>query len=239
VGRLDGKVALVTGAARGQGEAIAQRFVAEGASVVLSDILDELGEKVSADIGPSARYIRLDVREESDWAAAVSFATGEFGRLNVLINNAGIHVKKPMGQTSLDEFLDIVRTNQVGVWLGMRAAAPALEAAGGGSIVNTGSLAGLKGMATRTAYSSSKWALRGLTRSAALELGKSGIRVNAVLPGGIDTAMATPGADHSRLPVGRVGTVEEIAELMVYLASDQSGYCTGADFVIDGGGGAA
>lgn len=234
MGRLEGAVALVSGAARGQGEAIARRFVAEGARVVLSDILDDRGAAVAGSLGDAARYLRLDVRREEDWAAGVQAALEAFGRLTVLVNNAGVHVKQPMDEMPLGDYLDVVATNQVGCWLGMRAVAPAMRAAGGGAIVNTGSIAGLRGMATRTAYCASKWAVRGMTRAAALELGPSGIRVNAVLPGAIDTAMAT-GGDHSGQPVPRIGTVGEVAELMVFLASAESAFCTGADFVIDGG----
>lgn len=234
MGRLAGAVALVTGAARGQGEGIARRFVAEGARVVLSDILDDQGKAVAASLGEGSRYLRLDVRREEDWATGVRSVVEEFGRLTVLINNAGVHVKQPMEEMPVDDYLDVMATNQLGCWLGMRAAAPAMRAAGGGVIVNTASIAGLRGLPTRTAYCASKWAVRGMTRAAAVELGPGGIRVNAVLPGAIDTAMAA-GGDHSGQPVPRIGQVEEVAELMVYLASPESAFCTGADFVIDGG----
>lgn len=243
MGRLEGKIALVTGAARGQGAAIARRFAAEGARVVLGDVLDEDGKVVADEIGEAARYVHHDVTDEASWDEAVRTATSTFGGLNVLINNAGILRWAPIHKHSLDDYMAVITVNQVGCFLGMKAAVPALRAAGGGSIVNTASTAGLAGIAGIVGYSASKFAIRGMTKTAAIELGRWAIRVNAVCPGGIDTPMANPFEQPSderqkafaNVPISRIGTPEEIASLMVFLASDESSYCTGADFVIDGG----
>ena len=243
MGRLDGKVALISGAARGQGEAEARLFVAEGAHVLLGDVLDELGEKVAADIGNGAAYQHLDVTRPEDWAKAVAGAGERFGRLDVLVNNAGILRLGLIEQLPVEEYRAIVDVNQVGCFLGMQAAIPALKAAGGGSIVNTSSTAGLVGSAGLVAYTATKFAVRGMTKCAAIELGRFGIRVNSVHPGGIDTEMVrrpdfgdydiTTG--FNRLPIARIGEPVEVARLMVFLASDESSYCTGAEFLIDGG----
>lgn len=243
MGRLDGKIALVTGAARGQGAAIARRFAAEGSRVVLGDVLDEDGKTVADEIGESARYVHHDVSDESSWDEAVRTATSTFGGLNVLINNAGILRWAPIHKHSLDDYMAVVNVNQVGCFLGMKAAIPPMREAGGGSIVNTASTAGLEGIAGVIGYSASKFAIRGMTKTAAVELGRWGIRVNAVCPGGINTAMANPFEQppdeqqkaFANVPIARIGTPEEIASLMVFLASDESSYCSGGDFVIDGG----
>jgi 3alpha(or 20beta)-hydroxysteroid dehydrogenase len=243
VGRLDGKVAIVTGAARGQGEAISRRFASEGARVVLADVLDEEGKTVADDIGEAARYAHHDVTEEASWDEVVRTTLGEFGALNVLINNAGILRWNLLRDHTLDDYMAVVRVNQVGCFLGMRSVLTPMREAGGGSIVNTSSNAGLEGMAGIIGYSASKFAVRGMTKTAAIELGRYGIRVNTVCPGGIDTKMANPfdqpddelSKTFDKTPLPRIGTPEEIASLMVFLASDESSYCTGADFVIDGG----
>jgi 3alpha(or 20beta)-hydroxysteroid dehydrogenase len=243
LGRLDGKVAIVTGAARGQGAAIARRFAAEGAHVVLGDVLDEDGKSVAEEIGAAARYVHHDVTDEASWDETVRTAQAEFGSLNVLINNAGILRWAPIHKHSLDDYMAVIRVNQVGCFLGMKAAIRPMREAGGGSIVNTASTAGLEGMAGIIGYSASKFAVRGMTKTAAVELGRWGIRVNAVCPGGINTQMANPFDQpveelqkaHGRNPIPRIGTPEEIASVMVFLASDESSYCTGTDFVVDGG----
>ncbi|HJN92293.1 MAG TPA: glucose 1-dehydrogenase [Dehalococcoidia bacterium] len=245
MGTLENKVALISGASRGQGEAEARLFAREGASVVLADILDDEGERVAAsieDTGGRATYVHLDVTAEGDWANAVQTAQAQYGSLTTLINNAGILCSAPLEEMPLDEYLRVIQINQVGVLLGIQAAIPALKAAGGGSIVNTSSTAGLEGYAGMAAYVSSKWAVRGLTKVAALELGPYGIRVNSVHPGPIDTPMINPtGADIAAVgltgsvPLGRVGDAEEVAALMLFLASDASSYCSGAEFKIDGG----
>ena len=249
MGRLDGKVALISGGARGQGEAEVRAFVREGEKVVFGDVLDDLGEVVAKDLGDDAHYVHLDVRKEDQWQAAVTEAETRYGKLNVLINNAGVLVMGPLTHdVTLDEYMRVIEVNQVGVFLGMRTAIPALLRSGGGSIVNTSSTNGMAGYGGTIAYTASKFAVRGMTKNAALEYGKAGIRVNSVHPGGIDTAMTRPSdqdldgyseADQAAtwdfMPLARVGQPEEVASLMVFLASDDSSYCSGAEFLIDGG----
>jgi 3alpha(or 20beta)-hydroxysteroid dehydrogenase len=248
MGKLDGRVILISGAARGQGEAEARLFVAEGASVVLGDVLDDEGAAVAKDLGDAARYVHLDVTKEADWTAAVAEANAAFGKLDGLINNAGILQFGAIVDTSLDDYMKIVNVNQVGVFLGMRAAIPSLVAAGGGTIVNTSSTNGLQGVAGMIGYTATKFAVRGMTKAAALELGHSGIRVNSIHPGGIDTPMVRPdnveglvsddtssGDIYAALPAGRVGQPEEVAKLALFLSCSDSSYSTGSEFVIDGG----
>jgi len=243
-GRLSGKRALITGAARGQGAAVARRFVAEGAKVLLGDVLDEQGEALAAELGDSAVYRHLDVTSEDDWAAAVAQVQARFGGLDVLVNNAGVLFFSALEQTALADYERVIRINQFGCFLGMRAAVEPMKAAGGGSIVNTSSVEGLGGMPYLTAYTASKFAIRGMTKAAAMELGQYGIRVNSVHPGMIDTAMVAdalggnePPTDwlKQRLPIGRQGTADEIASLVLFVASDEASYSTGAEFVADGG----
>ena len=242
-GRLDGKVALISGAARGIGEADARLFVAEGARVVLGDVLDEEGEKVASSLGEAAHYLRLDVTDPSSWEAAVAQTVDRFGRLDVLVNNAGILRFGTIEDTSLEEYEAVVRVNQIGAFLGMKAALPALRAAGGGSIVNISSTAGLEGMHGMASYCSSKFAVRGMTKVAAIEFGGDDIRVNSVHPGGTRTALVTaagsdaPDAEEFEppQPIKRIADPSEIAEMVLWLASDASSFCTGAEFVVDGG----
>ncbi|MDX2826984.1 SDR family oxidoreductase [Streptomyces ipomoeae] len=243
MGKLDGRVVLVTGAARGQGEQEARLFRAEGAEVVVADVLDDRGEALAKEIG--ALYVHLDVSREAGWAAAVTAAKDAYGRVDGLVNNAGILRFNALVDTPLDEFMRVVQVNQVGVFLGLKALAPEIEAAGGGTIVNTASYTGLTGMAYVGAYAATKHAIVGLTRVAALELARKGIRVNAVCPGAIDTAMSDPGDGASaesidrlyrkRVPLGRIGRPEEVARLALFLSCDDSSYITGQPFVIDGG----
>jgi len=243
MGRLDGKVAIITGAARGQGEAEARLFAAEGARVLLTDVLDDVGEKVANDIGDTAAYRHLDVRDPAEWSAAVSDAAKRFGGVDVLVNNAGILKLGLIEHQPLDEYLDVVMVNQVGCFLGMQAVVPVMKARGGGSIVNISSTAGLAGTAGLAAYTASKFAIRGMTKTAALELGHAGIRVNSVHPGGIDTDMVKipelahldSDATYRRMPIPRIGEAIEVARLVLFLASDESSFSTGAEFVIDGG----
>ncbi|MFE4655619.1 SDR family NAD(P)-dependent oxidoreductase [Streptomyces hydrogenans] len=245
MGKLDGRVVIVTGAARGQGEQEARLFAAEGARVVLADVLDGPGEALAKELGEErASYVHLDVTREEEWAAAVAAAKERFGRIDGLVNNAGILRFNELLATPLEEFQAIVSVNQTGCFLGIRAVAPEIAAAGGGTIVNTASYTGVTGMAGVGAYAASKHAVLGLTRVAALELAPKGIRVNAVCPGAIDTAMSNPeGVDPATtgelyrklVPLGRIGRPEEVAALALFLTSDDSSYVTGQPFVIDGG----
>jgi 3alpha(or 20beta)-hydroxysteroid dehydrogenase len=243
--RLDGKVALVTGAARGQGAAEARLFVSEGACVVLGDVLDDEGEAVAAELGDAAEYCRLDVTDEVAWATAVATANEQFGHLDILVSNAGISpMPRPIVDTDPADYRRVVEVNQVGAFLGVRAAAPTIADGDGGSIILISSVNGFVGAGGIAGYVTSKFALRGLAKVAALELGRRGVRVNSVHPGPVDTPMVQPeswgGFDmrpalaHSN-PLGRIGQPEEVAELVAWLASDVSAYCTGAEFVIDGG----
>ena len=240
--RLDGKIALITGAARGQGEAAARAFVAEGAKVVIADILDDEGKQLAAEL--DAVYQHLDVGSEDDWAAAIERVTSEYGNPNVLVNNAGILHFSELGKTTLADYERVIRVNQIGAFLGMRSVVEPMTTAGGGSIVNLSSVEGLAGMPYLVAYTASKFAIRGMTKVAALELGQRNIRVNSVHPGAIDTQMVqTAAGGHKvdmsfvgkKVALGRVGQPEDIAKLVLFLASDESSYCTGAEFVADGG----
>jgi 3alpha(or 20beta)-hydroxysteroid dehydrogenase len=241
-GDLEGKVALISGGARGMGAEEARLFVSEGGRVVIGDVLDEEGEKIAIALGEAALYVHLDVTSESDWQAAVAKAEEHFGQLDVLVNNAGILRFGMLEQTELEEYELVIRINQTGVFLGMKSAAPALRRAGGGSIVNISSLAGMKGIGGALAYTASKFAVRGMTKVAAIELGSAGIRVNSVHPGGIETPMTTPVGVSSdpneqqyTYPIPRVGRPDEVAQLVLWLASDKSSYSTGSEFIIDGG----
>lgn len=244
MGRLDDKVALITGAARGQGAAAARRFVAEGAKVVIADIIDADGKQLADELGDAAAYQHLDVSDEGDWEQAVERTIKEFGKLNVLVNNAGVLHFSRVEDTTLADYERVIRINQVGTFLGMRSVVAPMRAAGGGSIVNLSSVEGLAAAPLLLAYTASKFAIRGMTKVAALELGADGIRVNSVHPGMIDTKMvhdALGGVDMDtswiakKVALGRVGHAEEIANLVLFLASDESSYSTGAEFVADGG----
>ena len=234
---------LVTGAARGQGEAEARLFAAEGAKIILGDVLDEEGEKVAAELGDDACYLRHDVTSEADWQRAVGTALDRWGRLDGLVNNAGILVSKPILEMDPDDFRRVLEVNLVGCFLGIQHAGRAMRDGGGGSIVNVSSTAGFQAVPTIAGYVSSKFGMRGLTRTAAAELGRHGIRVNSIHPGGVDTEMSRgfgnrkPGepTPHERLPLGRIGQPVEIARLALFLLSDESSYSTGSEFVADGG----
>jgi 3alpha(or 20beta)-hydroxysteroid dehydrogenase len=237
---MEGLVALISGGSRGQGAAEARRFVEEGASVVIGDVLDEEGEAVAESVGDACTYVHLDVTEIDQWEAAVAGAEERFGRLDVLVNNAGILKFGTIESTSVEDFMAVFRVNTLGTFLGMKAAVPALKRAGGGSIVNISSIEGLRGMRGTVPYTESKFAVTGLTKSAALELARHGIRVNSVHPGAVLTPMTADLGDMSEInkrfvPLGRACTSEEVADLVVYLACPESSYCTGAEFVIDGG----
>ena len=239
MGRLDGKVAIITGGARGQGAAEGRLFAAEGAQVVLADVLDEEGEKVAAEIGDAARYVHLDVTDEAGWDRVVAFAEETFGPVTVLVNNAGILLFQALHKTDLSDFENVMRVNVTGVFLGMKAVTRSMERAGGGAIVNISSTAGLQGLPFLGAYVASKWAVRGLTKTAAIDLGHKNIRVNSVHPGGIDTPMvAGTSAEapfYKRLPVPRMGSADEAARAVLFLASDEASYIAGAELAVDGG----
>jgi 3alpha(or 20beta)-hydroxysteroid dehydrogenase len=246
MGRLDGKVALITGGARGMGKSHVRHFVAEGARVVFGDVLDDRGEYVAAGLGAkSCRYVHHDVTSEADWAAAAATATEAFGRLDVLVNNAGVLKFASIADMSADDFRRILEVNAVGCWLGMKAVIEPMKAAGGGSIVNISSIEGFTGAAGLSAYSASKFAVRGMTKVAAQELGRFGIRVNSVHPGGVLTRMTLEQAgtfEHvdgaaflQSLPIARFAEPVEISRLVAFLASDESSYSTGSEFIADGG----
>lgn len=243
-GRLAGKVALITGAARGQGEAEARRFVAEGAKVVLTDLLDDPGEALAGELGPAASYHPLDVTDPQQWDHAVAAAKDRFGALHVLVNNAGIGAVGALDTLEIDEHRQIIDVNLNGVYLGMRAVKAAMAETGNGAIVNISSIDGLVGVLGMTSYSASKFAVTGMTRSAAIELGPLGIRVNSIHPGVIASPMVVEAdeavqAKLARLmnmqPIKRMGEPHEVASLALFLASDEASYITGAQVVIDGG----
>jgi 3alpha(or 20beta)-hydroxysteroid dehydrogenase len=244
MGRLDGKVAVISGGARGQGAAEARLFSAEGAAVVVGDLLDDQGRALAAELGDRARYVHLDVRDPASWAGIVQVAEEAFGPVGVLVNNAGISgTNSGVVETSLDDYLAVVAVNQTGTFLGMQAATPSMRRGGSGSIVNISSTAGLMGYAGPFAYCTSKWAIRGMTKSAALELAPE-IRVNSVHPGPVDTPMIHPQgvspADFAKLftavvPLGRHADPMEIARVVLFLASDESSFMTGAELAVDGG----
>jgi 3alpha(or 20beta)-hydroxysteroid dehydrogenase len=244
MGRLEGKIALITGAARGQGECEARLFAAEGARVLLTDVLDE-GEAVAASIGDTAAFIRLDVTSEAEWGTAVERCRQRFGLPNVLVNNAGIMVPGTILECDEATFRKTLDINLIGPFLGIKAVAPLMIEAGGGSIVNISSVAALFARPGFTAYGTSKWGLRGLTKYAAMELGHQGIRVNSIHPGAIATPMTLPDLSPeavaernsmlSHLPIPRWALPDEIARLALFLASDESSFSTGSEFVADGG----
>lgn len=235
---LSGRVALVTGGARGMGEATARLLAARGARVVIGDVLEEEGWAVAASLGAdTARFVALDVADAASWDTAVGTAVAAFGRLDVLVNNAAIYTTSPIVDEDPAQLERILRVDLAGPFLGIRAAAPVLRRTGGGSIVNISSQAGLQGIWGHGAYGAAKWGLRGLTKTAALELGRDGIRVNSVHPGAIATAMTAhlAGREHPAAPLGRIGAPEEVARLVAFLASDESSYLSGAELSVDGG----
>jgi 3alpha(or 20beta)-hydroxysteroid dehydrogenase len=242
VSRLDNKVAIVTGGAMGQGAAIARAYVAEGAKVVIADIAKEAGQALADELGESAHFVAHDVSDAAAWATLVEDTNARFGPVNVLANNAGLLRFGRIEEMPLEEFLLLVNVNQVGCFLGMQAVARTMRKNGGGSIINASSVEGLAGMPSCTAYAATKWAIRGMTKCAAMELGPKGIRVNSVHPGMIDTPMTrVHGGDAamefgaSKVPLRRVGTPDDIAPVYVFLASDESSYINGAEIAVDGG----
>ena len=238
--RFDGKLFLISGGARGLGEAQARQLVAEGGRVVIADVLEREGRALAAQLGPAATFQFLDVTSEAAWADAVAVVE-RVGPLQGLVNNAGIFQPKSLMETDAELFERHTRVNQLGTFLGMRAVVPALERNGGGSIVNISSSGGLRGVASAHAYCATKWAVRGMTKAAALELADRNIRVNSVHPGPIDTDMLRVRGDEvnrqqaQRLPLKRLGTAKEIAELVLFLLSDVACYMTGSEVAMDGG----
>jgi 3alpha(or 20beta)-hydroxysteroid dehydrogenase len=235
-GRVKGKVAVISGAARGMGASHARTLVAQGAKVVAGDILDDEGKALADELGDAARFVHLDVTDPDQWAAAVAYAVDEFGRLDVLVNNAGIVNGAQLQSFELAEWQRIIDVNLTGTFLGVRAAVEPMIAAGGGSIINVSSIEGLRGSPWVHGYVASKFGVRGLTKSAALELAPHGIRVNSIHPGLIRTQM-TAGVpeDFLTIPLGRSADPVEVSNFVLFLASDESSYATGSEFVIDGG----
>jgi 3alpha(or 20beta)-hydroxysteroid dehydrogenase len=234
--RLSDTVALISGGARGMGSTHARAFVAEGAKVVIGDLLDEQGAALAGELGDSVAYVHLDVTDPADWAAAVALAVERFGTLNVLVNNAGIANGDPIAELSVEKWNAVIDVNLNGVFHGIQAVVPVMTAARRGSIINVSSVEGLRGTAGLHGYVASKFAVRGLTKSVAVELGPVGIRVNSIHPGLIETPMTEGISSKSlQIPLRRAAAPEEVSKLVVFLASDDSSYSTGAEFVIDGG----
>lgn len=239
--RFAGKVVVVSGGARGMGAAHVRRFVTEGASVVIGDVLKDDGGKLAAELGDRARFTTLDVTDAARWRDVVAETEEAFGPIDVLVNNAGITRHGSVEDHSEADYRLVVDVNQIGVFLGMQAVVPSMRRAGRGSIVNVASAVGMIGAARSIAYAATKWAVRGMTKAAAMDLAPYNIRVNAVHPGAIRTPMiadlddATLNAIAQRTPLRRVAEPEEVANMVVYLASDEASFCTGADFVVDGG----
>jgi len=242
MGRLDSKVALITGGARGQGAREAELFADEGAAVVITDVLDDEGKQTAASIGDRATYHHHDVTREADWTSVVDAVLAEHGQLDVLVNNAGIVSISPLVMTSEEDYRRVIDVNQVGVFLGMKAVVPHMVERQTGSIINISSVAGLIGSPGMIAYGASKWAVRGMTKAVALEVASFGVRVNSIHPGIIETPMLEEferwgimAQVMQRVPVARKAEAIEVANLALYLASDESAYSTGSEFVVDGG----
>jgi 3alpha(or 20beta)-hydroxysteroid dehydrogenase len=237
---LDGKVAVITGGARGQGAEEAMRFNELGARVVLADVLDEDGEALASKLGERAAYRHLDISDPEQWAALMAWVVAEWGRLDVLVNNAAIWATAPIEEQPIDGFDRIISVNLRGTFLGVQAAIAPMRASGGGSIVNIASVAGVRGIPGHAAYGASKWGVRGIGQVAAVELGPDGIRVNTIMPGIIDTPMISSAAGAAamsveHLPLRRIGQPNDVAGLVVFLASDASSFITGAEITVDGG----
>ncbi|MDQ1709931.1 MAG: 3alpha(or 20beta)-hydroxysteroid dehydrogenase [Frankiaceae bacterium] len=241
--KLDGKVAIVTGGARGMGAATVRRLREEGAIVVATDILDDDGKALADELGEGVTFVHHDVTSEEEWISVVEETERLHGKLDVLVNNAGILKFNAIADTPIEELRFVLEVNLIGTFMGMKTAIPAMKRAGGGSIINLSSTEGLGGTLFCGAYTASKFAVRGITKVAALECGVDNIRVNSVHPGGIDTPMTRAVVDDEGRKyiakhvhgLKRMGQADEIAKLVVFLAGDGSSYCTGAEFVIDGG----
>jgi 3alpha(or 20beta)-hydroxysteroid dehydrogenase len=242
MGKLDGKVALITGGARGQGAAEAKLFASEGATVVITDVLDADGAATAR--GAGGTYLHHDVTSEARWDEVVQEILKAHGQIDVLVNNAGIFKVGGIANTTLDDYMRVIQVNQVGVFLGMRAVVKPMMERGSGAIVNISSIAGMESSPGAVAYGASKWAVRGMTKSAAKELGRYGIRVNSIHPGIIETPMLheIPAFESGnserftrRIPLGRIADASEVAKLALYLSCDDSSYSSGAEFIVDGG----
>jgi 3alpha(or 20beta)-hydroxysteroid dehydrogenase len=236
MGRVDGKVVLISGGAQGMGASHAQMLVAEGAKVVIGDILDDKGQALADELGESARYVHLDVTQADQWDAAVAVANSEFGSLTGLVNNAGIVALGKIGKFDMVKWQNVIDVNLTGTFLGMQASVDSMKAAGSGSIINVSSIEGLRGAPMVHPYVASKWAVRGLSKSAAIELGKFNIRVNSIHPGFIRTPMTKHfPEDMVTTPLGRPGQSPEVSTFVIFLISDESSYATGSEFVMVGG----
>jgi len=241
--RLQDKVAIITGGARGMGEATSRIFAAEGARVIITDVLDKEGETLARELKGAAIFCHHDVTDEKSWQEVAAKAESDFGRIDVLVNNAGILMFKTILDTEKQEFERVLGVNLVGTFLGIKTVGPRMIARMKGSIINISSVDGMKGANGLSAYASSKWGIRGLTRVAAMELGHHGVRVNSVHPGGINTIMSNPtfaprekiDKAYTHIPLQRVGEPEEVAQATVFLASDEASYLCGAEIAVDGG----
>lgn len=242
--RLKNKVALITGASMGMGKSHAELFIKQGATVYVADINDEVGKQTVEELGEKAHFVHLDVTKENDWEDAMSLIEKESGVLDILINNAGVVFFKPIVETTVEEYMRIININQLSVFLGMKHAQPLLEKSGAASIVNISSIEGFEGSIGGAAYVSSKFAVRGLTRVAALELADKNIRVNSVHPGAVVTPMIANASGGEKkaietfketIPMKRMAEAREISNLVLFLASDDSSYTTGSEFLADGG----
>jgi 3alpha(or 20beta)-hydroxysteroid dehydrogenase len=241
--RLQDKVAIITGGARGMGSATSRIFVAEGAKVIITDVLDQEGENLAEELKDSAVFCHHDVTDEKSWQAIAEKAESEFGKIDVLVNNAGILLFKTIAETEKQEFEQVLGVNLVGTFLGIKTVGSRMVERGKGSIINISSVDGMKGANGLAAYCSSKWGMRGLTRAAAMELGHQGVRVNSVHPGGVNTIMSNPNfapreqidKGYNDIPLQRIGEPEEVAQATLFLASDDASYLCGAEIAVDGG----
>jgi len=238
-GRIAGKIALITGGARGQGRQEAERFAAEGATVYITDVLDDVGAAAADELGDAVTFLHHDVTSEDDWAAVIAGIVEQHGRIDILVNNAGIFSMTAALDTSIEAWNQMVAINQTGVFLGIRDVGRVMCEQGSGSIINISSIAGLAGVGRAHAYAATKWAVRGMSKSAALEFAAHGVRVNSVHPGIIDTDMLREfGGNLERItesiPMGRTASADEVANVVLFLASEEASYCSGHEFVVDG-----
>jgi len=238
-GRISGKIALITGGARGQGRQEAERFAAEGATVYITDVLDDVGAAAADELGDAVTFLHHDVTSEDDWAAVIAGIIEQHGRIEILVNNAGIFSMTAALDTSIEAWNQMVAINQTGVFLGIRDVGRVMCEQGSGSIINISSIAGLAGVGRDHAYAATKWAVRGMSKSAAIEFAAHGVRVNSVHPGIIDTDMLREfGGNIERItesiPMGRTASADEVANVVLFLASEEASYCSGHEFVVDG-----